>query len=96
MKRGSFLARGDEALAKLAQVIKQSDNALTSNHSKHFLFTHLSPSVDDSKGKVADTDAENLETDDQKVKQYFFLQKKLIYTEKKNSFQSILKIKIFS
>ncbi|KAG8037020.1 hypothetical protein G9C98_004342 [Cotesia typhae] len=66
MKRGSFLARGDEALAKLAQVIKQSDNALTSNHSKHFLFTHLSPSVNDSKGKVADTDAENVETDDQK------------------------------
>ncbi|XP_044584460.1 claspin-like [Cotesia glomerata] len=66
MKRGSFLARGDEALAKLAQVIKQSDNALTSNHSKHFLFTHLSPSVDDSKGKVADTEAENLESDDKK------------------------------
>ncbi|CAG5106444.1 Similar to Claspin: Claspin (Drosophila melanogaster) [Cotesia congregata] len=54
------------ALAKLAQVIKQSDNALTSNHSKHFLFTHLSPAVDDSKGKVAETEAENLESDDKK------------------------------
>lgn len=73
MKRGSFLARGDEALARLAQVIKQSDSSLNSNHSKHFLFTHLSPSVDDTKDDATDENEENANTDDKKVREFVYL-----------------------
>ncbi|KAK0182174.1 hypothetical protein PV327_000336 [Microctonus hyperodae] len=60
MKRGSFLARGDEALARLAVMIKKSDTVdLAPKHSRNFLFTHISPSVNEEDDEGDDNDSEN-------------------------------------
>ncbi|KAK0164110.1 hypothetical protein PV328_002772 [Microctonus aethiopoides] len=60
MKRGSFLARGDEALARLAGMINKSDTVdLAPKHSRNFLFTHISPSVNEEDNEDGDNDSEN-------------------------------------
>lgn len=67
MKRSSFLARGDEALAKLAIIVKQNDNvSLGPKHSANFLFTHISPSVTNANNNTTEA-AEDKETVDKKV-----------------------------
>ncbi|XP_034941282.1 claspin-like [Chelonus insularis] len=69
MKKGSFLARGDEALARLAVVVKQTDNViLNTNQSKNFLFAHISPSVNDAREDEKQEETEDDQQSDNKTR----------------------------
>lgn len=59
--RGSFLARGEDTLVRIAQNLpEKSSVSVSSMRNKKFVFEHLSPSV--SNGQKDDSEQENDDT----------------------------------
>ena len=53
--RGSFLARGEETLARIASIIDEKDKIVRAPvNGRRFVFEHISPSVKDAEGNKTD------------------------------------------
>ncbi|XP_076182280.1 uncharacterized protein LOC143154236 [Ptiloglossa arizonensis] len=59
MQRRSFLARGEESLARMAAMAKQKDAPLQSINTKKFVFTYLDPSTEPKDISAVKTEAEH-------------------------------------
>lgn len=65
--RGSFLARGDATLARIASIIDEKDKVIRAPlNGRRFVFEHISPSVKDAE-KIQDEDESSPSTSTIKV-----------------------------
>lgn len=69
MKKRSFLARGEESLAKLALLARQSDSTSHMVNKRNFIFPHIEPSTNN----VSEEEIKTREGNEEELQNKVFL-----------------------